>query len=237
MPATYPRSNDVGLKPYGGIKTAPSSSQNRDQEESDGSSAPPFFKEHGEDTYLEATPNEAKEGKIESTCSAQGLNQQNSAEIVNQKAGFRTTTNLSPPSPMDNTSSNPGKVEPQFNMAIHIRGDFMVRVCSLDTGSSVNLIPYRTFRELGLEMEPYDGPDLDPLGESFRPIGQVKFDWHVCRHRVTYNTSFVVAGKDVKNVVFDVLLGKDEIIRREFFLKNGAVWFLENANRVRLGPA
>ena len=234
-PTKYLEPNDSSLRVSGGIMMAPSSPEHRDHKESDGSSIPPFPKEHESGRYLEETTNKENKGNIESTHRAHGSNQQYPVDSVNQKAGI--TRPLPSPSEMATTSSETGRMDTQFNMAIHMNADYVVRVCSLDTCSSENLISYRTYKELGLEMRPYDGPDLAPLGELFRPIGRVKFDWHVCRRKVTYNTSFLVAGEDVKNAFFDVLLGKEEISKRVFFLKNGAVWSLENADTVRLGPA
>ncbi|KAL8879094.1 MAG: hypothetical protein Q9198_003228 [Flavoplaca austrocitrina] len=98
-------------------------------------------------------------------------------------------------------------------------------VAGLDSGSSENLISQRTAVDSGLVSEPYDGPLLDGIGGSIRPVGRVTLKWCVSnRDNVWYNTNFAVLD-DGHCKDFNILLSKEEIGKRRFYLRNRGVFF------------
>ncbi|KAI4265618.1 MAG: hypothetical protein L6R35_007080, partial [Caloplaca aegaea] len=98
-------------------------------------------------------------------------------------------------------------------------------VAGLDTGASKNLISQRSAIASGLSLEPYDGPVLDAVGTEIRPVGRVTFEWCVSNFETKlYTTTFAVLDDDhCKD--FNILLGKEEIDKLGFYIKNRAVFF------------
>ncbi|KAL8843852.1 MAG: hypothetical protein Q9176_001814 [Flavoplaca citrina] len=98
-------------------------------------------------------------------------------------------------------------------------------VAGLDSGSSENLISQRSAIASGLVSRPYEGPLLDGIGVSIRPVGRVTLKWCVSnRDNVWYTTNFAVLD-DGHCKDFNILLSKEEIGKRRFYLRNRGVFF------------
>ncbi|KAL8648630.1 MAG: hypothetical protein Q9210_004874 [Variospora velana] len=98
-------------------------------------------------------------------------------------------------------------------------------VAGLDTGASENLISRRSALASGLSLEAYDGPVLDAVGTEIRPIGRVTFEWCVSNFDTKlYTTTFAVLD-DGHCKDFNILLGKEEIDKLGFYIRNRAVFF------------
>ncbi|KAL8885129.1 MAG: hypothetical protein Q9192_006700 [Flavoplaca navasiana] len=98
-------------------------------------------------------------------------------------------------------------------------------VAGLDSGSSENLISQRSAIDSGLVSEPYEGPLLDAIGVSIRPVGRVTLKWCVSnRDNVWYTTNFAVLD-DSHCKDFNILLSKEEIGKRQFYIRNRGVFF------------
>ncbi|KAI4278407.1 MAG: hypothetical protein LQ337_001044 [Flavoplaca oasis] len=98
-------------------------------------------------------------------------------------------------------------------------------VAGLDSGSCENLISQRSAIASGLVSEPYEGPLLDAIGVSIRPVGRVTLKWCVSnRDNVWYTTNFAVLD-DGHCKDFNILLSKEEIGKRRFYLRNRGVFF------------
>lgn len=106
-------------------------------------------------------------------------------------------------------------------------------VAGLDSGSSENLIRQSIALELGLPMSDYEGPILDTVGGSVRPLGCVTLKWRVSnRNHDAYKTNFIVL-EDSHCKGFGILVGNKEIDRRRFFIRNPRVYFVQ-AHQSRL---
>ncbi|KAL8979464.1 MAG: hypothetical protein Q9177_006138, partial [Variospora cf. flavescens] len=98
-------------------------------------------------------------------------------------------------------------------------------VAGLDTGASENLISQRSALASGLSLEPYDGPVLVAVGTEIRPVGRVTFEWCVSNFETKlYTTTFAVLD-DGHCKDFNILLGKEEIDKHGFYIRNRAVLF------------
>ena len=98
-------------------------------------------------------------------------------------------------------------------------------VAGLDSGSCENLISQRTAVDSGLVSRPYEGPLLDGIGVSILPVGQVTLKWCVSnRDNVWYTTKFAVLD-DGHCKDFNILLSKEEIGKRRFYIRNRGVFF------------
>lgn len=129
-------------------------------------------------------------------------------------------------SPVDHSS----KFKTQFNLVIHTSQDQTnTRVAKVDTAAKVNAISEDVVNELGMIVEPYDGPKVLPLGPPIEPLGKVRLEWHVMKFIKTYKTVFLVFPSNLTKD-FDLLLGEDEIARIGFYTVNGNVWFLDTGD-------
>ena len=102
------------------------------------------------------------------------------------------------------------------NIVIHLaNGDHAMRVASLDTGTDLNLISSDIVNSLGLEKEPKQEHLYKPVGGSYIPHWQVRFDWHVAKHRKMYTSTFEVLD-GAHSGKFDILLGRGIINEARF---------------------
>lgn len=99
------------------------------------------------------------------------------------------------------------------------------RIGKLDTGSKVNVISQKVMDTLGIKIEPYEGPDLTPIGPNIRPLGSITLDWHVMTRKKTYTTTFVVLNTSLSEG-FDILLGEETIREIGIYQDNRDVFFL-----------
>ncbi|KAI4198014.1 MAG: hypothetical protein LQ346_002859 [Caloplaca aetnensis] len=118
-----------------------------------------------------------------------------------------------------------------FIMGIHGPLGITQYSAGLDSGSSENLISRRTALALGLPIELYEEPDEGPLlhgvGISFRPVGRVTFTWCVSNFDTAwYKTTFAVL-EDCHCRGFNILLSREEIDKRRFYIRNRGVFFLQ----------
>ncbi|KAL8729541.1 MAG: hypothetical protein Q9181_004964 [Wetmoreana brouardii] len=98
----------------------------------------------------------------------------------------------------------------------------------LDTAASKNLITRQFASSLGLEVGPYYGARLRPIGPLFRPGGLVSFNWRVSGKQTNYTTTFaVLEDHDCQGLDFDILLCEDEIKKINFYLRNTAVFYFQ----------
>ncbi|KAL8993952.1 MAG: hypothetical protein Q9169_005958 [Polycauliona sp. 2 TL-2023] len=112
-----------------------------------------------------------------------------------------------------------------FHMVIHLpNDDNAMRVTCLDTGADIDVISIHVVNSLGLAKEPYQGPALKPIGGSYTPQWQVKFDWHVAMFHKTYTSTFAVLDEQ-HSADFDVLLGRNSVEDINFYQINDKVWF------------
>ena len=102
------------------------------------------------------------------------------------------------------------------------------RIGKLDTGSRVNIISQKVMDTLGIKMEPYEGPDLTPIGPNIKPLGSIKLDWHITNFKKTYTTTFVVLHTSLSEG-FDILLSEETIKEVGFYKVNDDVFFLKLA--------
>ncbi|KAL9630426.1 MAG: hypothetical protein Q9204_004727 [Flavoplaca sp. TL-2023a] len=115
----------------------------------------------------------------------------------------------------------------QYSFIMVIQGptETTQHVAGLDSGSSENLISQRSAIDSGLISRPYEGPLLDGIGVSIRPVGQVTLKWCVSnRDNVWYTTNFAVLD-DGHCKDFNILLSKEEIGKRRFYIRNRGVFF------------
>lgn len=114
-------------------------------------------------------------------------------------------------------------------MAIHRPGGRkVVRVAKLDTAASQNLISRRLVSSMGLQVQEYFGPLLQPVGPLIPPGGMVSLEWHVSGKQVDYETAFAVLEEHhCHGLDFDILLCEDEIKKIGFFIKNNAVFYIQ----------
>lgn len=100
-------------------------------------------------------------------------------------------------------------------------------VAKLDTGSDVNVLSEDVVDHLQIELEPYKGTRIRPIGEDpIQPKGEVTLRWHVKGKIKTYRDTFAVLDKSL-STDFDVLLCEQTIDDVGFFIKNHDVWFLK----------
>ncbi|KAL8991274.1 MAG: hypothetical protein Q9169_007905 [Polycauliona sp. 2 TL-2023] len=112
-----------------------------------------------------------------------------------------------------------------FIMVIRGPKGEMQHVAGLDSGSSENLISRRSALASGLSIEPYEGPLLTGVGgRSIRPVGRVSFEWCVSNFDKWYTSSFAVL-EDDHCQDFNIILSKEEIAKRRFYIKNCDVFF------------
>ncbi|KAL8670728.1 MAG: hypothetical protein Q9168_004755 [Polycauliona sp. 1 TL-2023] len=112
-----------------------------------------------------------------------------------------------------------------FIMVIQGPTGEMQHVAGLDSGSAENLISRRTALAAGLSLEPYPGPPLIAVGgSSIRPVGRVTFGWCVSNYDTWYSTTFAVL-EDGHCRDFNILLSKEEIVKRRFYIRNRDVLF------------
>ncbi|KAL8969951.1 MAG: hypothetical protein Q9197_004069 [Variospora fuerteventurae] len=98
-------------------------------------------------------------------------------------------------------------------------------VAGLDTGASENLISQRSALASGLSLEAYDGPVLVAVGTEIRPVGRVTFEWCVSNFETKWYTTTFAVLDDRHCKDFNILLGKEEIDKLGFYIKNRAVFF------------
>ena len=110
-------------------------------------------------------------------------------------------------------------------MIIPQPGGQIIRVCKLDTGSTVDVISQAVVSDLRMKVKPYNGPDIKPIGKDIQPIGEITLDWHVYEKSKTYTTNFLVLDEEMSQD-FDVLLGSKTIGRIGFYDKNEQIWFI-----------
>ncbi|KAL8925273.1 MAG: hypothetical protein Q9208_003563 [Pyrenodesmia sp. 3 TL-2023] len=114
-----------------------------------------------------------------------------------------------------------------FVMAIQGPVATTQHAAGLDSGASQNLISRRSALAAGLSVEPYKGPLLDAIGISIRPVGWVTFTWCVSNFdTVWYTTTFAVL-EDGHCKGFNILLSKEEIDKRRFYIRNRGVFFIQ----------
>lgn len=113
---------------------------------------------------------------------------------------------------------------------IHVSQDRLgMRIAKLDTASDVNVISQNVVLELDIEMEPYSGPEVVPIGKPVKPIGTVKLEWHIAKRKKTYTTDFLVFRADQAKS-FDMLLSEAEIKKIGFYKVDSEIWCLSKAN-------
>ena len=122
----------------------------------------------------------------------------------------------------------PSSWKTQFKMVIHLpnKDSSKTRIAKLDTGSAVNVVSKPVAEALGMNMEPYYGADVVPLGGTMRPLGQLTLDWHVMGKGKTYTTTFLV----LESEEFDVLLSDETIGRIGFYTVNNEIWYLNKGH-------
>jgi hypothetical protein len=131
-----------------------------------------------------------------------------------------------------------GSESEQYTTTIHIHLDqhrpnlTEPSRCLLDTGSDFNLVSEETLHRLSIPFNERKTPAMTLLGGvQFLPIGSVRLSWHMDKHKqVTYHEEFFVLSDSTKPF-FDVLLGKDWIIRHRALLRNPKVLLVRH-----LGP-
>ncbi|KAI4166528.1 MAG: hypothetical protein LQ343_007977 [Gyalolechia ehrenbergii] len=77
-------------------------------------------------------------------------------------------------------------------MVIHRPGKNVKQVAKLDLGASQNLMSRRLALSLGLHLDDYLGPVLQPIGPAFRPMNRVTFDWHISGKKNVYTSVFTL---------------------------------------------
>ncbi|KAL8768485.1 MAG: hypothetical protein Q9209_005276 [Squamulea sp. 1 TL-2023] len=159
------------------------------------------------------------------------LSNTSSADIeVAPAAGIQTVGAESPEVLVHGGSSPPTtpkrrKWKRWFHMVIHLPdGENAMRVTCLDTGADIDVISIHVVNSLGLIKEEYQGPPLKPIGGTYLPQWQVKFDWHIADFYRTYTSTFAVLDEDHSGD-FDVLLGRVSVEDIEFYQMNDKVWF------------
>ncbi|KAI4238448.1 MAG: hypothetical protein LQ349_001101 [Xanthoria aureola] len=129
----------------------------------------------------------------------------------------------SPPEPQKR-----GDWKYSFHMVVHLaKGEDAVRVARLDTGSTVDVISIDVVNSLGLAKEQYRGPPLEPIGPSYLPQWQVKFDWHVAKYHKTYTSTFAVLDED-HSAAFDILLGTKTVEGIGFYKVDDTVFLIKS---------
>lgn len=118
------------------------------------------------------------------------------------------------------TEDSVAPIKSTFKIVIHLRDTSIMRIAKLDTGADLDVMSKRVADALGIELEPYSGEDIIPLGGRIRPLGQITRDWHVMERKMTYTTTFVVL--EVEE--FDILLGAKTISECGFYQINNAIW-------------
>ncbi|KAL8851573.1 MAG: hypothetical protein Q9221_003505 [Calogaya cf. arnoldii] len=99
-------------------------------------------------------------------------------------------------------------------------------VAGLDTQCAENVITRRKALASGHPIGPYEGPLLNGVGSSIRPVGVVRIKWSVSNFDdVWYETTFTVL-EDDHCEHFDILLSKEEISKHRFLIRNRGVFFL-----------
>lgn len=129
--------------------------------------------------------------------------------------------------------SDTSNLEFCWKIALYTRFEnFIVRIATLDTTSSLNFMGEDVVSCLGVELEPYDGPPLvDLTGRILKPLGTCRVDWQVTQRPRTYTDKFVVI--EVPYMEYDVSLGTDTIKQVGFFRRNNAVWYDPNTSETR----
>ncbi|KAI4244072.1 MAG: hypothetical protein L6R42_010549, partial [Xanthoria sp. 1 TBL-2021] len=113
-----------------------------------------------------------------------------------------------------------------FIMVMEGPGGTTQHVAGLDTQSSENVITRRKALASGHRIGPYEGPLLNGVGSSIRPIGVVRIKWSVSNFDdVWYETTFAVL-EDEDCEHFNILLSKEEISKHRFLIRNPGVFFL-----------
>ncbi|KAL8819251.1 MAG: hypothetical protein Q9223_002282 [Gallowayella weberi] len=111
-------------------------------------------------------------------------------------------------------------------------------VAGLDTGAEENLISEQKALDLNVRMVPYDGGVLDSIsnGEPVRPIGWVTIQYGVSGRPSWYEAKFAVL-EDRHCEQFQILLSAEEIEKRSFYIRNGAVfWCRRSQDKSTDGP-
>ena len=104
----------------------------------------------------------------------------------------------------------------KFMIVIHLANEGLTRrIARLDTDTVFNYIHSDVVNSLGLKKEPKQGHLYKPLGGSYIPHWQVRFDWHVAKFHKTYTSTFEVLD-GAHSGDFDILLGRgiidDEVV-------------------------
>ncbi|KAL9120489.1 MAG: hypothetical protein Q9187_002953 [Circinaria calcarea] len=126
--------------------------------------------------------------------------------------------------------AQPTEFKSTFKMLIHLPdGQFGTRIGKLDTGLRVDIISQQVMDTLGIKMEPYEGPELTPIGPNIKPLGSIKLDWHIAQRQKTYTTTFAVLDTS-SSKAFDILLSENTIKEIGFYINDDSVWFLKRAD-------
>ncbi|KAL8762946.1 MAG: hypothetical protein Q9184_001168 [Pyrenodesmia sp. 2 TL-2023] len=107
-------------------------------------------------------------------------------------------------------------------------------VAGLDSGSAENLISRRTALALGLSIGPYEGssewPVLDGVGISICPVGWVTVRWCVSNFDTAWYTTTFAVLEDGHCKGFNILLSREEIDKRRFYIRNRGVFFVQRGS-------
>lgn len=114
-------------------------------------------------------------------------------------------------------------------MVIHRPGKNVKQVAKLDLGASQNLMSRRLALSLGLHLDDYLGPVLQPIGPAFRPMNRVTFDWHISGKKNVYTSVFTLLDDEKSTEYFDVLLAEDDIAKIGFYRPNRTVFFMRDS--------
>ncbi|KAL8889193.1 MAG: hypothetical protein Q9215_003492 [Flavoplaca cf. flavocitrina] len=151
-----------------------------------------------------------------------------------QTLGSDTSEKLADGAASSSEDCKRAKWKRTFLMVLHLakEGD-ATRVTCLDTGADINVISIDVVNSLQLAKEPYQGPALKPIGGTYLPEWQVRFDWHVAHRTKTYTSIFAVLDKD-HSADFDILLGKGTVEDVGFYKVNSRVWFNATVDEAEL---
>ncbi|KAL9616068.1 MAG: hypothetical protein Q9204_008617, partial [Flavoplaca sp. TL-2023a] len=148
--------------------------------------------------------------------------------------GSDTSENLADGGASSSEDCRRRKWKRTFHMVVHLSNeDHSIRVTCLNTGADINVISIDVVNSLHLAKEPYQGPPLKPIGGTYLPEWQVRFDWHVAHRTKTYTSNFAVLDKDHSGD-FDILLGKETVEDVGFYKINSRVWFNATVDEAEL---
>ncbi|KAL8893318.1 MAG: hypothetical protein Q9192_005388, partial [Flavoplaca navasiana] len=193
----------------------------------------------GRDTHKPTEGRDVMDGS-DSTSPYQGQEESSAGEnrvtpsAPIQTLGSDTSENLADGGASSSEDCRRGKWKRTFHMVVHLSNDnHSIRVTCLDTGADINVISIDVVDSLHLAKEPYQGPPLKPIGGTYLPEWQVRFDWHVAHRTKTYTSIFAVLDKDHSGD-FDILLGKGTVEDVGFYKVNSRVWFNATVDEAEL---